>query len=250
MDRDKLVNFINACLKSGEIKDHSKNGLQVEGKKEVKKILFGVSVSLELIKKAVSEKADMIIVHHGLFWGKEQALTGRYKERVKFLLENDINLCAWHLPLDLHPEIGNNIRIIKLFNAKNIKPFGLYDGIKIGCKAELKKNLPLSAVAARLASALGSRPVILGFGPQKIKTLGVVSGGAQGLLQQAADEKLDLYITGEISEHNFDTARENGINFMAAGHYNTEKTGIWALQELLERKFKLKTVFLDTKNPI
>jgi len=250
MDRDKLVNFINAHLRSGEIKDHSLNGLQVEGKKEVKKMLFGVSVSLELIKKAVSEKAGMIIVHHGLFWGKEQALAARYRERVKLLLENDINLCAWHLPLDLHPEIGNNIRIAKILGAGKIKPFGLYDGIKIGFKGEFKKPLPLSAVAAKLRSEYGCNPVILGFGPQKIRTLGVVSGGAQSLLQQAAEEKLDLYITGEISEHNFETARENGINFMAAGHYNTEKAGIWALQELLERKFKLKTVFLDTKNPI
>lgn len=250
MDRDKLVNFVNSHLKSAEIKDHSLNGLQVEGKKEIKKILFGVSVSLELIKRAVSEKADMIIVHHGLYWGKDQPLTGRYKERAKLLLENDINFCAWHLPLDLHPEIGNNIRIIKLFNPKKTKPFGLYEGVKIGFKAELKKALPLSAIAARLAAAFGSRPVILGFGPQKVKTFGVVSGGGQSLLQQAADEKLDLYITGEISEHNFETARENGINFMAAGHYNTEKAGIWALQELLEKKFRLKTAFLDTRNPI
>lgn len=250
MDRDKLVNFINSHLKSAEIKDHSLNGLQVEGRKEIKKILFGVSVSLELIKKAVSEKADMIIVHHGLFWGKEQPLAGRYKERVKLLLGNDINLCAWHLPLDLHPETGNNIRITKLFNPKNIKPFGLYEGVKIGYKAELKKALPLSAIAARLASAFGARPVILGFGSRTIKTFGVVSGGGQGLLQQAAQEKLDLYITGEISEHNFETARENEINFMAAGHYNTEKAGVWALQELLQKKFRLKTAFLDTKNPI
>lgn len=250
MNRDKLINFINEYLKSSEIKDYSKNGLQVEGKERVNKILFSVSISLELIKKAIEEKADMIIVHHGLFWGKEKTITGVYKEKLKLLIENEINLCAWHLPLDIHPIVGNNISLIKLFKVKDVKPFGLYEGIKIGYKAKLIEKMDIKNISKVFTEKINSNPILFNYGPSLIKTIGIVSGGAQKIFEQAIEEKLDLFITGEVSEPNYEMARENKTNFMSLGHYNSEKIGLWSLEKIIRSKFNIKTSFFDTKNPI
>jgi len=250
MKRDKIVNFINDYLESNKIKDYSKNGLQVEGKEEIEKILFAVSISIEVIKKAIEIKADMIIVHHGLFWGIEEVIKGKFKEKIKLLIENEINLCAWHLPLDKHKEIGNNISILKFFKPEKIKPFGFYDGQEISYEAFLRKPVKLKNIVDSIIKNLNTKPLILDFGPEKIKRLAVVSGGGQKMLKEAVEKKLDLYITGEASEFCFEMARENKINFISAGHYNTEKTGILALKKLIEKKFKIKTFFFDTGNPI
>ncbi|GAB4029122.1 MAG: Nif3-like dinuclear metal center hexameric protein [Elusimicrobiota bacterium] len=250
MDRDKLVNFIDGVLESYRFKDSSKNGLQVEGKREVKKAVFSPSISLALIKKAVEYGADAIIVHHGLLWGKEESVTGVYAQKLHLLLSNGINLMAWHIPLDAHKVYGNNVNLIKHFPVNNIKTFGEYDGNLIGFKGRLRTPIFRKKAEEIIREKINSKALFLPFGPEKISSIGVVSGGGQSFISQAAREKLDLYITGEASEYCFEAARESGLNFSAAGHYATEKAGVQALKKLLEKKFHLKTFFYDSSNPI
>lgn len=248
--REKIVSFLNSYLDIKNIKDSSQNGLQCEGTENIKKIVFGVSISLKLIEKAIKEKADMIIVHHGLLWGRSNIFKGPFKKKLQLLFKNNISLIAYHLPLDKHIKVGNNAQIMNYFGAKQIKPFGAYDGETIGFKGTFPKQKPLYEVIKIISDKLNSKVVCLQFGPEKIKTLGVISGGAQSMFHQAIDEKLDLYITGEISEFVQEMARENNINFISAGHYNSEKTGIWALEKLIKSKFKVETKFIDVPNPI
>jgi dinuclear metal center YbgI/SA1388 family protein len=250
-DRNKIISFLDKYLDVRKIKDSSQNGLQVEGKKEIKKICFGVSISLELIKKAVKSQSDMIIVHHGLLWRyQRQRFTGPFREKIKLLIENNVNLAAYHLPLDKHPVVGNNAQIIGFLGAKNIKPFGTYENETIGFMGTLKKVMPIKKISKILSEKLGSKQVCFDFGPKKIKSLGVISGGAQKMFDQAIEKNLDLYITGEVSEFVQETARENKINFISAGHYNSEKAGIFALRKLLTSRFRIKTEFMDIPNPI
>jgi len=248
-DRDKLVAFINSYLGSDRTKDSSQNGLQYEGTAEVKKIAFGVSASLECIKRAAASGADMLIVHHGLLWGRSQPFTGPFKRKLEALVGSGLSLCAWHLPLDKHPVCGNNARLLLMLGAKNLKPFGAYDGETIGFCGTFPKALTIGDIAAALAIKLDAEPLCFRFGKEKIRTAGVVSGGAARMFDQAVAAGLDLYITGEVSEPAQEFARESRANFIAAGHYNTEKPGVLALAGLLEKKFKVKTEFIDIPNP-
>ena len=248
--RDKIIDFLNDYLDSGNIKDASRNGLQVEGRPEIKKIAFGVSASLELFKRAAASGADMVIVHHGLFWSRPNLITGPFREKISLLLKNGINLAAWHLPLDKHPIVGNNARIMKFLGAKALKPFGSYDGELIAFKGSFARPKPAAEIIRILQKKLGADILHFGFGPKRIKTLGVVSGGAESMFTQAIAAGLDLYITGEVGEFVQEMARENKTNFISAGHYNTEKPGVWALERLVRAKFKVKTEFIDVPNPV
>lgn len=249
-DRDKIAAFTDSYLDSKNIKDNSQNGLQVEGRQEVKKIAFGVSASLECMRKASAAGADMLIVHHGLLWGGSQPFTGAYKRKLDFLFRSGMSLCAWHLPLDKHPVCGNNAMLIKMLGAKRPEPFGGYHGVTIGFKAAFPKAVSMADIAATLAIKLDAEPLCFRFGAQRIKTVGVVSGGASGMFAQAIAEGLDLYLTGEAGEDVQELARESRANFVAAGHYNTEKPGVTALAGILEKKFAVKTEFIDIPNPV
>ncbi len=248
-DRDKIVSFVDSYLDSGKIKDSSQNGLQFEGRPEVKKIAFGVSASLECIKRAAACGADMLIVHHGLLWGRSQPFTGPFKRKLETLVKNDLSFCAWHLPLDKHLAVGNNAQLLKLLGARDIKPFGHFDGETIGCRGALPKAAGMGDIAAALAIKLDAEPLCFRFGADKIRTIGVVSGGGARMFDQAVQAGLDLYITGEVHETTQEYARETRSNFIAAGHYNSEKPGVIALAALLEKKFKVKTEFIDIPNP-
>ena len=250
MQRDKIIDFADGYLNSKNIKDASQNGLQFEGAPEVKKIAFGVSASLELIKKAAAWRADLIIVHHGLLWGKSQPFRGPFKQKLELLLKSGMSLAAWHLPLDKHPVVGNNARLLNILAAKKLKPFGTYDGEIIGLSGVLPKPQSAGKIAKTLSCALMADALCYSFGPESVKTVGVISGGAQRMFDQAIEAGLDLYVTGEVSEFVQEMARENKINFIAAGHYNTEKTGVWALEKLLRSKFKVETLFIDVPNPV
>ena len=219
------------------------NGLQVEGVNEVRKIVFGVSANMSLFDKAVKKGAQMIIVHHGLLWGHEQKLTGVFGARIRFLIKNDLNLVAYHLPLDKHPTLGNNVGLAKLLGLKNLKPFGTYKGLKIGFKGNFAKTKSFDSIL----KALGGEG--LNFGPKQIKTVAIVSGGAHDMLEEAIQEKADLYICGSRDEYVQELAREGKINFIAMGHYNSEKLGILALKKYIEKKYKVSTEFIDIKNP-
>ena len=250
MQRDVIIDFINGYLDSGNIKDASQNGLQVEGGAEVKKIVFGVSASLELFERAAAAGAGMIIVHHGLLWGRSFPVKGPFRKKLKVLLDNGITLAAWHLPLDKHPKVGNNARILKLLGAAAQRPFGVYDGETIGFKGSFARPRPLAEVIKALQNELCAGVLAFGFGAKKIRTLGVVSGGAQKMFDQAIAEGLDLFITGEVSEFVQETARECSANFISAGHYNTEKPGVLALEKLVRAKFGVETEFIDIPNPV
>ena len=248
-DRNKIVSWTSAYLGSDAIKDSSMNGLQAEGRPAVKKIAFGVSASLECLKKAADWGADMLIVHHGLLWGKSQAFKGPLKNKLELLFASGMSLCAWHLPLDRHPDCGNNARLLKMLGARNLKPFGTYDGGTIGFRGVLPKPLTMGDIAAALAIKLDAEPLCFRFGAAKIRTVGAVSGGASDLFRQAVEAGLDLYITGDVREATQEFARESRANFISAGHYNTEKPGVMALAALLEKKFGVKTEFIDVPNP-
>ena len=250
MDRDRIISFVDGYLDSKRIKDASLNGLQVEGKAEVKKIVFGVSASLELFRRAAAAGADMIVVHHGLFWGRSFPVRGPFRKKLETLLNGGITLAAWHLPLDKHPLTGNNAQLLKFLGAQSLKPFGTYDGETIGFKGTFARPRPVSEIIKILRHKLSAEILPLNFGPKKIRTVGVVSGGAQRMFEQAIEAELDLYITGEVSEFVQEMARENGANFIAAGHYNTEKAGVWALEKVVRAKFKVKTEFIDVPNPV
>ncbi len=248
-DRDSIVSFTDAYLDSKNIKDHSLNGLQAEGRPAVRKIAFGVSASLECIRKAAACGADMLIVHHGLLWGKSQAFKGPLKRKLEQLFSSGMSLCAWHLPLDRHPESGNNAQLLKMLGAKNLKPFGTYDGGSIGARGVFARPLDMGDIAAALAIKLDAEPLCFRFGREKIRTVGAVSGGAAGMFEQAVEAGLDLYLTGDVWESTQELARESGANFISAGHYNTEKPGVLALARVLEKKFGVKTEFIDIPNP-
>ena len=249
-NRDKITAFLDGLLDSKRIKDHSQNGLQFEGAPEVKKIAFGVSASLECIRRAAASGAEMLIVHHGLLWGRSQPFKGPFKEKLGLLFKSGMSLAAWHLPLDKHPSVGNSAQILDILSAGKRKPFGNYDGGMIGLSGVLSKPQSSAAIARTLSCALMADALCYSFGPKTVRTAGVVSGGGQKMFEQAIEAGLDLYITGEVSEFVQEMARENRINFIAAGHYNTEKTGVWALEKALRRRFKVKTLFIDVPNPV
>ena len=248
-DRDAIVAFTGKYLDSGAVKDAAHNGLQVEGRAQVKKIAFGVSASLACIEKAAAWGADMLVVHHGLMWGRLAPYRGPLKRKLETLFRSGLSLCAWHLPLDRHPACGNNARLLKLLGAGRLKPFGVHDGAAIGFSGTLPKPQDIGAVAAALAIKLDAEPLCFRFGKEKIRTVGAVSGGAASMFGQAVEAGLDLYLTGEVSEGTQELARETRSNFIAAGHYNSEKPGVQALAEVLGKKFRVRTEFFDIPNP-
>ncbi|MBR3898752.1 MAG: Nif3-like dinuclear metal center hexameric protein [Elusimicrobiaceae bacterium] len=247
--RDKVVSAINEYLQISSVADASLNGLQVEGRARVQKIVFGVSASLELFKRAQKAGADMIVVHHGLLWGKEQALTGAFGRRVGFLLQNQISLLGYHLPLDKHPQIGHNALLMKCLSAKDILPFAEYHGQTIGFCGEIAKTT-LTAVVSKLEKICGGKAVVLPFGPKQIRKVGIVSGGGWSMLPDAIAQGLDLFVTGSLDEPAQEICREGKIHCAALGHYNSEKIGVLALMEWVAEQFAVDVEFIDVKNPI
>ena len=250
MYREDLSVFLTNYLKTEDFKDDCPNGLQVDGSTEVNKILTAVSASVELFEMAAEQKADTVIVHHGLIWNFERPLyTGGYRERVRILLENNINLYGFHLPLDAHEEIGNNAQLCRKLNVENMRPFGDIKGQYIGMKGEIDK-VGKDQFFEQIKNLVNRTPLIFDYGPDKIQKIGVISGGAQKYVNQAVSAGLDVYLTGEVSEHIMHYAKEEKIHFVSAGHYATEKFGIIALGELLKTKFDLEVTFIDIDNPV
>lgn len=240
--RNKIVEFCEDYLKVKDFTDYCVNGLQVEGAEEVNKIVTGVSISKQLIKSAINKKAQMIIVHHGIFGnqvGKPPKFTGYLKNRLKLILENNINLCGFHLPLDAHPAIGNNISLCKLLGVIKIKPFN------VGFIGELKKETDFKNFSDLIDKKLNTQSCVIAAGPKKIKRIAVISGGSSPDFKSAAELGADTYLCGDIREEVVRAVEEIGVNFINAGHYNTEKLGIQNLGNLLARKFGVKVEFVD-----
>ncbi len=246
---DEIIRFWNTLLQSNTIPDASYNGLQVEGPSAVHKIVFGVSACQALFERAHAQGAQLVCVHHGLLWGQEQPLTGLFKQRVQYLLTNQLALAAYHLPLDKHSELGHNACLMRALGAQDIRPFGNYHGIDIGFAGEIEPA-PLARVQKTLEDFCHTRAHVLAYGPAEIKTVGIVSGGAQSLLPQAIEQKLDLYVTGILDEPAQEWCREGHINCLALGHYRSEKCGVEALMRRTAQQFDVETEFVEIDNPL
>ncbi len=237
-----IAAFLDGKLKTAEITDKSNNGLQVDNEVEVRRIGFAVDASLETFKKALDTQCQMLIVHHGIIWGGINSIVGTTYRRVSFLIDNQLALYASHLPLDLHPEYGNNIQLAKILKLSQPRVFGKYEGVDIGFIGETKCLLE---DLKKIMLQNGMQTLSLDFGKLQISTVAIVSGGASDLLPQAVEAGADLFITGEPAHYAYHEAKENGINVIFGGHYETETWGVKALMPLLQKEFKVETEFLD-----
>jgi dinuclear metal center YbgI/SA1388 family protein len=243
----ELVKAADKLLQVYRFKDYAPNGLQLEGKSEVQRIVSGVTASQALIDAAIAENADAILVHHGWFWkGEDQRIVGMKKNRVKALLQHDISLIGYHLPLDAHPELGNNAQLAKrlgfiregAMNTEGVGDFG-----------HLAEALSVYELAQTIQKSLVRTPTVVVAGEHKIKTVAWCTGGAQSYIEQAIELGVDAFVSGEISEQTTHLARENGVHYFAAGHHATERYGAPALGEHLAEKFGLEHTFIDIDNP-
>jgi dinuclear metal center YbgI/SA1388 family protein len=242
----KVTSFLDETLDLESFSgDRSINGLQVEGSGEVRKVALAVDACRESISRASRRKADMLIVHHGLFWGNAEPITGITASRVKGLLDGGVSLYAAHLPLDCHPEIGNNVRLASVLGITETERFGRYAGVDIGLYGRLPRPLKIEGLRRKLSSLLDSPVQTYTFGPAVVKKIGIVSGGGASLTQAAADAGCDALLTGETSHSSYHTARENRISLVFAGHYATETFGVRALGNLIEEKLGLDSFFID-----
>lgn len=250
--RDQLMKYLSDLLQPAKYKDYCPNGLQVEGSDTLHKIVTGVTASQALIEQAIAEKADAILVHHGYFWrGENECITGIKKNRIKSLLANDINLIAYHLPLDHHAEYGNNTQLAKVLGLTIESGLDPNDASVPGQIGRLQTPMSARDFSALLADRLQREPMHLGPNPDAvIETIGWCTGGAQGYMQYAVDAGLDAYLTGEVSEPSHHLAVETETHFFAAGHHATERYGAKALGEHLADKFALEVIFHDMDNPV
>lgn len=251
MDHLELECLLDQLLEPRQFKDYAPNGLQVEGRAEVRRVVTGVTACQALLDAALELQADAIIVHHGYFWGNEAAaIRGMKKHRLQTLLQHDINLYAYHLPLDAHPELGNNAQLARLLGIRVTGPLEPDNPRSLVLSGELAEPMSAGDFAALLHAKLGRAPLHCAGGPALIRTLAWCSGGGQGYLDLAARAGIDAFFSGEVSEQTFHVAREMGTHFFAAGHHATERYGIKALGEWLIREQGLDVTFVDIDNPV
>jgi len=226
--------------------------LQVPGHPEVDLVATGVSAHRELFERAASAGAGLVLVHHGLFWDREpRSLSHTLAARLRVLLERDMNLAAYHLPLDAHPELGNNALIAAGLGCQEREPFGRHRGMAIGVRARFPGDgLPAEELFARVEALTGRRPLVFDHGPERVRSMGIVSGGGAGSLGEAVQTGLDAFLTGEPAEPAMEEAREAGIHFVAAGHYATETFGIRRLGDVVSERFDVAHRFIDVPNPV
>lgn len=245
-DRRDIMQTLNQWLEPERFQDYCPNGLQVEGRTDVRRIVSGVTASQALIDAAIDADADLILVHHGYFWkGEDQRITGIKQARLKKLLTHDVNLVAYHLPLDDHPEWGNNRQLADVLGLQQAAPL---DGLV--WQGRLAAAMSPDAFAAHIGAALSRSPLHVGTGPDQIERVGWCTGAAQGYIDKALAAGLDAFISGEISEPTTHTAREAGIHYYAAGHHATERYGVQALGRALAETFGIEHRFIDRDNPV
>lgn len=245
MQRDELIRYIDTFLEVDVYKDYAPNGLQIEGRPEIHKIITGVTACQALIDVAIEKKADAILVHHGYFWKSEpQQIIGFKQKRIKSLLQNDINLIGYHLPLDGHTELGNNAQLAKLWGLEVMEQDGLL------FTGKFQESVSIEDFFQQVSVSLNREPLWLKGGPKEISQITWCSGGAQGYIDQAIAKGSDLYISGEVSEQTTHLARECQIHYFAAGHHATEIHGVRALGNHLAEKFNLDVEFIDIPNPV
>lgn len=245
--RDELLQACDALLQPARFKDYGPNGLQVEGKAPIRRLVSGVTASRALIEAAIAEGADAIFVHHGLFWrGQSGTVTGWMKQRLALLLAHDISLLAYHLPLDAHPELGNNAQLGRVLG---LTPTGVAGDQGLLWLGETAQPVPASVLAQQVGAALGREALLVGDTARSVRRVAWCTGGAQGYFEQAIAEGVDLYLSGEISEQTTHLARESGVPYIAAGHHATERYGVRALGAHVAAQFGLQVDFVDIDNP-
>lgn len=246
----RIEKFLSDYLRPDQFIDPALNGAQVTGRDEIKRIVTGVSACLELFERAAEIEADMIIVHHGLFFGSNPTpVKGSFKARLKFLLEREINLFGYHLPLDAHPQIGNNAQLAKTLKLRALAPFGIYKGQPIGTHGSREDGDP-DSLFELVRGKINPDARIYRFGSGPIEKVGLVSGAGADSILEAVEKNLDILITGEESEWVYNFAREEKIDFIAAGHHATERFGVRELARALSERFDVDARFIDIHNPI
>ncbi len=243
---------LDRLLQPTRFKDYCPNGLQVPGRAEVARVATGVSASAELFERAAAAHADLLVVHHGLFWGSAPtAIDARMKRRLKLLFDADISLAAYHLPLDAHPELGNNALIGRALGASVLEPFAFHEGESIGFLARFPgEGIEAGDLFERVTELTARTPLVFDAGPKRVRGMAIVAGAGSDHLTDAVAAGADAFLTGEPAERVMIEAREDGIHFIAAGHYATETFGVKRLGEHLSERFGLEHLFIDVPNPI
>lgn len=248
VDLGRLVSHLNQYLEVTRFEEGAINGLQVAGAKKVRKIAFAVDGVLETFEKAAAMDADMLIVHHGIFWGFQYALRGPDYKRIKVLMDHDIALYAVHLPLDAHREVGHNANLLRALGVEteNLEPFGRYKGTTIGFQGSVAETT-FEGMAQRLEQVLGGPVQLLNFGPKTVRKIACVTGqGADfGLVREAKLNGIHFYISGEATHPIYHFCQENGVNLALGGHYRTETFGLHALRRYIENQFDVETCFIE-----
>ena len=247
----QLASYLDSLLQCGDFQDYCPNGLQVDGGQAIGHIVTGVSASQDLIEQAIQQQAQAIIVHHGYFWkGESSPLTGIKGKRIRLLMQHGISLLAYHLPLDAHPVLGNNAQLAKLLGFDDHDALDPAQKHPIGNIANLTTPITPAQLQADLTKALAREPLHLSGGNQILTRIGFCTGGAQDMIEQAAQMGCQAYISGEVSERTTHLARELGIEYFAAGHHATERGGIMALSEYIKEHLGLSVNFVDITNPV
>ncbi|MEZ5626423.1 MAG: Nif3-like dinuclear metal center hexameric protein [Rhodocyclaceae bacterium] len=248
MQLDELQRYLDTLLNVAAMKDYCPNGLQVEGRPEVGRIVCGVTASQALLDAAVAREADAVLVHHGYFWrGEEARVVGLRKRRLKTLLTHDISLLAYHLPLDAHPDLGNNAQLARHMGWTTTGAFGEQS---LGLVGEVPQVVSADDIAGQLSRVLGREAMRVGDGARPVRRVAWCTGAAQSMFESAIAAGCDVFVSGEISEPTVHLARESGVPYIAAGHHATERYGVQALGEHLARQFGLDCPFVDVDNPV
>ncbi|GAC1438204.1 MAG: Nif3-like dinuclear metal center hexameric protein [Solirubrobacteraceae bacterium] len=244
---EEIVAAMDQLLQVGEWEDYCPNGLQVQGRSQVKRIVSGVSAHLELFERAAELDAELIVVHHGIFWrGDSPRVVGPLRARLALLLDAGISLAAYHLPLDAHPQLGNNALLARALGCEAREPWQRY-----GCAARLAgTGIAPQELQRRVAALIGREPLMFDAGPSRVRRLAIVSGAGSGCLDAAIDDGFDAFLTGEPTERVMAQAREAGIHFLAAGHHATETLGVQALAQHVAERFDIEHLWVDVPNPI
>ncbi|MDD4926576.1 MAG: Nif3-like dinuclear metal center hexameric protein [Methylotenera sp.] len=245
---NELTHYTQQLMQVERFKDYCPNGLQVEGRSEIRKIVTGVTANMALLEAAYLAGADLILVHHGYFWKNEDArILGIKRKRIAYLLKYDLNLMAYHLPLDAHAELGNNVQLGRVLGILPMRYVGESNLVAYG---ELDQTLSLSAFTKLIENRLQRAPLVIGNPQQQIKKVAWCTGAAQDYMDEAIQLGADVFISGEISEKTTHQALEAGVSYISAGHHATERYGVQALGEHLAEKFNLIHEFVDIKNPV
>jgi dinuclear metal center YbgI/SA1388 family protein len=249
--RDEIIAYLDELLEIEAFSDYGPNGLQVPGAVEVSLVVTGVSAQRELFEQAATAGAQLVLCHHGLFWEFHPRSIGpAMKERLRILFESDISLAGYHLPLDAHPEVGNNALICAALGLEASEPFAEHKGRAIGVVGRSAEGVPFAELRARCVAAFEQEPFVWECGPERVHSVAIVSGGAPSNLADAIALGVDAFLTGETAEHVMADARENGVHFIAGGHYATERLGIRRLGELVAERFRVEHQFVEIPNPI